>query len=145
MGILYGVCLVVLGCLAVPHLVVSKFADAKRILDKLVPFQGWIGFLAGLFGLYEITWMLSSLSYLGDGVKGIVHVAIIAAAVVCQIALGFILGIGIVKHFVSDAQAQAKLDQLLDRVLPHRTVLGLLAIADGFAVVAVTLVPSILQ
>ncbi len=145
MGIVYGLWLLLLGCLAVPHLVIAKYANAKKILDKLVPFQGWIGFVSGLFGLYEVVWMLASLSYLRGGVKGILHFAIIAVAVLCQILLGFLLGIGIVKSFVRDPQAQAKMDQFFDKLLPYQVMLGVLAIADGFAVVVTIIFPSLLQ
>ncbi len=144
MGFVYGLWLLALGSLAVPHLVISKFANAKKILDKLAPFQGWIGLISGVWGLYEIIWMLSALTFLKEGLKGFVHFAIIAAAVICQIVLGFILGIGVVKSFVKDGQAQAKLDQIFEKILPYQLLFGVLAIADGFALVAVTLVPTIL-
>ena len=144
MSIVYGLWLFVLGCLAVPHLVISKYAGAEKILNKLRPFQGWIGFLSGLWGLYEIVWLLSALTFLRGGVRGIVYFLIILAAVLCQIVLGFILGIGIVKSFVRDAQAQAKMEQLLDRVLPYQVMLGILAIVDGATLVITTIVPSLL-
>jgi hypothetical protein len=144
MGIVYGVWLLVLGCLAVPNLVIAKYANAKKILDKLAPFQGWIGLASAIWGLYEVVWMLSSLSLIKLGIGGFVHFVIIAVAVICQIALGFLLGIGIIRSFVKDGQAQAKLEQFFEKLLTYQIMLGILAIADGFAVVAVTLVPSLL-
>jgi hypothetical protein len=145
MGFVYGLCLLVLGCLAVPQLVVSKVAEAKKILDKLTPFQGWFGLGFGFLGLYEVVWMLSSLGLLKNGVKGIFHFAIIAVAVVCQIVLGFILSIGILRTFIKDAEAQGKMEQLFDKVLPYQLMLGALAIADGMALVVTTLMPSLLE
>jgi hypothetical protein len=129
-GVLYGLWLLLLGCLAVPHLYISK-----KLVGRLTRFQGWIGFVSALVGLYEITWLLASLAYLGQGVSGVVRFLVVLVAVICQIVLGFILGIGIAEHFVRDAEAQAKMEQLLGRVLPYQTTLGLLAIADGIAVV----------
>ncbi len=144
MGIVYGIWLLLLGCLAVPNLVISKYADAKKILDKLAPFQGWIGLVSAVWGLYEVTWMLSSLSLIKEGIRGFVHFVIIAVAVICQIALGFLLGIGIIRSFVKDGQARAKIDAFFEKLLTYQILLGILAIADGMAVVAVTIVPSLL-
>jgi hypothetical protein len=145
MGFVYGVWLLLLGCLAVPHLVISKYAEAKKILDKLAPYQGWIGLASAALGLYETGWMLESLSLMKGGVKGVLHFAIIAVAVVCQIVLGFILGIGILRSFIKDAEAKAKVEQLFEKVLPSQLILGVLAIVDGMAVAVTTVMPSLLQ
>jgi len=140
MNIIDGVWLFVLGCLAVPSMVLSKSPEAKKALDKLVPFQGWIGVISLLWGLYNIIWLIRWLSALGHGVKGIIFFLVFAAFVVCQLVLGFILGIGIVKSFVKDANAQAKLDETLTKVLPYQSTLGLVAIADGILLVVMSFV-----
>src|SRR5258708_2008351 len=106
-GIINGLWLFVLGALAVPALILSKRPDAKQILDKITPYQGWIGLISAIYGLVRIPQLISSLSYLKH-LGGIVAFVIFAAFVVTMIVLGFILGIGILKSFVKDANAQAK-------------------------------------
>src|ERR1041385_5563487 len=120
-----GLILLLVGCLAVPNLVLAKQPNAKQILDKIVPFQGWIGVVAAIWGIIRIPSLLSSLSLLGYGVRGILWFVICAADVVCLIVLGFILGIGIIKSFVKDATAQAKLDAALAKVTPYQFKLGI--------------------
>jgi len=140
MNIIDGIWLFVLGCLAVPQMVMSKSPDAKKALDKIVPFQGWIGVISLIWGLYNVIWLIRFLSALGHGVKGIIFFLVFAAFVVCQIVLGFILGIGVVKSFVKDANAQAKLDETLAKVQPYQSKLGLLAIADGILLVIMSII-----
>ena len=140
MNIIDGVWLFVLGCLAVPSMVLSKSPEAKKALDKLVPFQGWIGVISLLWGLYNIIWLIRWLSALGHGVKGIIFFLVFAAFVLCQVILGFILGIGVVKSFVKDANAQAKLDETLTKVVPYQSKLGILAILDGILLIVMSLI-----
>ena len=140
MNIIDGIWLFVLGCLAVPQMVMSKSPDAKKALDKIVPFQGWIGVISLIWGLYNVIWLIRYLSALGAGVKGILFFLVFAVFVICQIVLGFILGIGVVKSFVKDANAQAKLDETLTKVLPYQSKLGLLAIVDGILLIIMSII-----
>jgi len=128
-----GLTLFVLGCLAVPNLIISKQPNAKQILDKIVPFQGWIGVVGAIIGIVHIPSLLSSLRFLGHGLS-LIGFLLAAVAVVTLIVLGFILGIGIIKSFVKDATAQAKLDAALAKVTPYQVTLGIIGIVDGILV-----------
>src|SRR5262245_55496391 len=130
-----GLVLLVLGCLAVPALVIAKQPNAKQILDKIVPFQGWIGVIAGIIGIVRSPSIPSALSLLGLGVRGILWFLIYAVDDVVLIVLGFILGIGVIKSFVKDPTAQGKLDAALAKVTPYQTTLGLIGIITGIVVV----------
>lgn len=48
MGLIGGIVLIVLGALALPSLIGAKAPGAKDLLDKVAPFQGWIGAIAAL-------------------------------------------------------------------------------------------------
>ena len=50
MGIIGGIVLVVLGALALPSLIAAKAPNAKDLLDKIAPYQGWIGGIARAWG-----------------------------------------------------------------------------------------------
>jgi len=39
---IYGITLVLLSIIAVPSLILSKKPDAKELLKKIEPYQGWI-------------------------------------------------------------------------------------------------------
>ena len=50
---------------------------------------------------------------------------------VLQFALGMLLGVGVLKTFIKQPEAQAKMDQLVARLAPKQGVLGLIAIGVG--------------
>ncbi len=129
---LYGLFLMILGVLAVPNLILAKRPDAKKVLDKITPFQGWIGIVAFVWGVWlVISWLLGSFGLLGAGVKGIIWFVIIVATILCYLGLGALLGVGVAKTFVKDANAQAKMDQLVAKVAPQQGSLGILALIVG--------------
>ena len=59
--------------------------------------------------------------------------------------LGFLLGIGILKSFVKDDKANAKADQLIAKLAPHRGTLGLVAIGLGLWGVFRSIIHSIVM
>ncbi len=144
MGIVSGLWLIVLGVLAVPGLVIAKRPDAKQIIDKLAPYQGWIGVVSFLWGIFGLIRWFGMFGLLGAGAGGVLHFVIYTAYVVCMLALGFMLGIGVMKTFIKDAGAQARMDDTLTRIAPKQGILGLIAIVDGALLLVVTLFPSLL-
>jgi hypothetical protein len=139
-----GLLLMLLGVLAVPNLIIAKRPDAKRVLDKIAPYQGWIGAVLALWGLFRLISWFRSFAWLGYGVRGIIAFALYSAFVWTMITLGFMLGVGVIKTFVKDANAQAKMDLVLAKLAPKQGQLGLLALAVGAVLVVVAIVPSIL-
>jgi hypothetical protein len=132
---LNGLLLIVLGVLAVPNLILAKRPDAKKVLDKITPFQGWIGIAAFVWGVWlVISWLLPSFSFLGAGVRGIIWFVLIAATIACYLGLGALLGIGVAKTFVKDPNAQVKMDQMVARLAPKQGSLGILALILGAVV-----------
>ena len=129
-----GLWLIVLGVLAVPGLIIAKRPDAKKIIDKLAPFQGWIGVVSAIWGIVELVWhWIRSFGLFHLGVKGLVAWVIFTVWIAVMIPLGFMLGIGIFKTWVKDPNAQAKMDQTLAKLAPKQGVLGLIALIDGAA------------
>lgn len=127
---LEGITLIILGILAAPSLLLSKRADAKELLDKIAPYQGWIGLVfcfLGLWGIFSailrsgmlthypiwwITWFIKS---------------------IVEAALGFLLGYGIINQYLlsKNDDAQEKGAQLLEKLAPLQGKLGLIAIIIG--------------
>ena len=48
-----------------------------------------------------------------------------------SVALGLLLGVGVLKTFVTGPQAHAKLDQVIARLAPKQGTMGLIAIGVG--------------
>ncbi len=136
-SILDPIVCVLLGVLAVPNLLIAKRPDAKKIIDKIAPFQGWIGALAALWGVWRIIFIVI---HIGDfmhaltmkfGVMGLIGALAFIIYAVVLFSLGILLGIGVLKRFIKNAQAQASLDQTLAKIQPHQGTLGIVALIDG--------------
>src|SRR5260221_8549118 len=128
------ICLV-LGLLAVPNLIIAKRPDAKQLIDKIAPFQGWIGAVAAIWGAWQLIQFILNI---GTMITLLTHplwpmlfgiVTLVYAVVL--FALGLLLGIGTLKTFIKNPQAQAKLDQTLAKISPYQGTLGIVALING--------------
>jgi hypothetical protein len=131
---IFGIWLVLLGVLAVPSLVLSRRPDAASALAKLAPYQGWMGAVSLLWGIWGIISSVLTIGWLASwpilwGVQLLVSLVLAG--------LGLILGIGVLKTFIKDPTAQLKMDQTLARIAPFQGTLGIIAVVLGiFRVVA---------
>ncbi len=123
-----GIWLAVLGVLAVPSLVLAKRPDAAKVLGKLAPYQGWMGAVSCVWGVWGI---ISAVLNLGLLTTAPIYWATWLAVAVVLAGLGLILGIGVMKTFIKQPQAQAKLDQTLAKVAPHQGRLGIAGVGLG--------------
>ena len=136
---IYGITLILLGCLAIPSLIVAQKPDAQVLFDKIAPYQGIIGIIFAILGLWGIINCL-----LHTGWLSLIPVAwfiwLLASAV--EAALGFILGYGLIsKHLLAKNEAaKEKGDALLQKLLPLQGKLGLLAIALGIIQIIASIV-----
>jgi hypothetical protein len=128
MGLVNGLWLAVLGVLGASSIIIAKKPDAKEMIAKLAPYQGWIGAISCLWGVWGIIGAVLHLGWLSAW--PIYWVTWLADSVL-QFALGLILGIGTLKTFIKDPTANAKMDQTLTKLLPYQGNLGLLAIGVG--------------
>ena len=125
---LNGIWLAFLGVLAVPSLILSKRPDAKDLLAKLAPYQGWIGVISALWGMWSIISCVLNLRWLS--VVPIFWLTWLANSVLL-VCLGLILGIGTFKTFIKDPTAQGRLDEILAKLAPHQGQLGIAAVVLG--------------
>lgn len=128
MGLVAGLWMIVLGVLAAANLIIAKKPDAKQYIDKLAPYQGWIGAISALWGGWLIISSILNLGWLS--VVPIWWITYLANAILL-FALGLLLGIGVIKTFVTQPQAVQKMDQLIERLAPKQGVLGLIGIGVG--------------
>jgi len=128
MGLIGGIWMALLGVLAAPSLILSKRPDAKQMLDKITPYQGWIGAISALWGVWGIISSVLSLSILADW--PIYWITFLASSVL-QAALGLLLGVGVLKTFIKNPQAQEKMDAMIAKLAPKQGVLGLIGICMG--------------
>ena len=133
---IYGIFLIILGLLAVPSLLLSKKPNAKELFDKIAPYQGWIGCVFAIWGLWGIIDSILSIGWLTS--MPIWWITYLLVAVV-EFGLGFILGYALIQKYAlskNEKGAEAG-EKLLAKLLPLQGTLGIVAIALGiWAIVA---------
>lgn len=130
MWLLYPILLIILGLLAIPSLVLAKKPNAKAMFDKLAPYQGWIGVVFTIWGLFGIIGSLISIASIAH--SPILWIMDLAVALL-EFALGFILAYNLIVKYVlsKNEKAAAKGEQLLKKLLPLQGTLGIIAIVLG--------------
>ncbi len=128
MGFISGVWLAVLGVLGAASLIIAKRPDAKQWIDKLVPYQGWIGAISAIWGLITTLRAVFAIRLLT--IVPIWWLSWLAAGLLL-FALGLLLGVGVLKSFITQAQAQQKMDVAIVKLAPYQGRLGIVAIAVG--------------
>jgi hypothetical protein len=124
----YGIWLIVLGVVAIPSLIIAKRPDAKELIGKLTPYQGWIGAVSCIWGVWGIISAVLNIGWLSTW--PIWWVSWLVGSIL-QAALGLILGIGTLKTFIKNPQAQQKMDETLAKLSPKQGMLGIAAIGVG--------------
>ena len=128
MGLISGIWLVVLGLLGAYSLIVARKPDAQAMLDKLVPFQGWIGLLSLIWGLW---YLISGILNLGTLSSNLIWLITYFAMAACLIGLGLLLGIGIIRGFIKNPESRAKLEGTVLALSPYQGTLGIVSIVLG--------------
>ena len=136
---IYGITLILLGCLAVPSLILAKKPDAKALFDKIAPYQGIIGIVFAFWGVWGIIQCVLNIGLLSSIPVAWVIWLLVSVA---EAVLGFILGYGLIsKHLLSKNETAAeKGEKLLQKLLPLQGRLGLVAIVLGVVQIAATII-----
>ncbi|MEX1367039.1 MAG: hypothetical protein AB1Z98_28185 [Nannocystaceae bacterium] len=131
-----GVWLAVLGILGASNLIIARKPDAKELIAKLAPYQGWIGAVSALWGIWGI---ISSVLNLGMLAHFPIYWVTFLASAVVQAGLGLLLGVGTLKTFIKQPQAIEKMDVMVTKLAPYQGTMGLVSIGVGVWMVVVSL------
>ena len=128
----YALGTIIGGLVAASGLIIARRPDAQEYIDKITPYQGWLGMGLFSWGLY---WLLSFvLPNLGSFASSApLQLAIIMAVLVSGIGVGFLLGFGLITKYAlsKNATAEAKGKALRQRLVAIQAPLGLVAIVSG--------------
>ncbi len=126
----WGISLILLSIIAVPSLLLSKKPNAKELLEKIEPYQGWIGLVFCFWGVWGIISAVLNIGWLS--VAPILWATYLAGNILSAL-LGFMLGIGLInKLFLSkNESAKAKAEELRSKIAPKQGKLGILGLAVG--------------
>ncbi|MFT3993164.1 MAG: hypothetical protein QM660_02565 [Dysgonomonas sp.] len=131
---IYGIILIVLGLLAAPSLLLSKKPNAKELLDKLVPYQGWAGVVFCIWGIWGIISTILSIGvFFSFGLWGMIWGITSLLCSLVEAVLGFLLGYPLIVQYAlsKNEAAKEKGAQLLAKLQPIQGKLGLLGIIMG--------------
>ena len=123
-----GIWLAILGLLGASSLIIAKKPDAKVLIAKFAPYQGWMGAVSALWGVWGI---ISAILNLGWLAHWPIYWATWMADSVLQAGLGLLLGVGTLKTFIKNPTAQEKMDQTIAKIAPLQGTLGIIAICLG--------------
>lgn len=128
MGLIGGLWLAVLGVLGASSIIIAKRPDAKEMIGKIAPYQGWIGAVSALWGVWMIISSILSIAWLTSAP---IYWATYLADGVLQLLLGLLLGVGVLKQFIKDPTANEKMDSTIAKLAPYQGMLGFIAIGVG--------------
>ena len=110
--------------LAMSGIIIAKKPDAKRLIDALAPFQAIIG--VGMIGC-GLWWLVKWLGVLTDmfRLNGI-YAASVMVIIADSVILGVMFGLPIIASWMPhNSPATAKMQNLVQQVLPFQVLLGL--------------------
>lgn len=127
---IYGITLVLLSILAVPSLLLSKKPNAQELLEKIEPYQGWIGLIFCIVGVWGI---ISSILNIGWLTSAPIWWGTLLGGSIIQATLGFMLGFTTInKLFLQNNElAIQKAAELRANIAPKQGKLGLIGIIIG--------------
>jgi len=129
--LLLAILLIVAGILAAASLIISKQPNAQDMISKIVPFQGIIGIILLLWGLYALFFQVLPYFSLLMQFAPLTAIASLASTLVA-IGLGIILGYGLIKQYaLKNADAARSGDAAVAKLVGIQVPLGLAGIALG--------------
>jgi len=130
MGYIGPLLLVFCGLLAISSLVIAKRPDAKRLIDKVVPYQGILGVILLAWGVWDL---IRLLSWLGTVFRvGVVYAIALYAYIAAEILLGFLFGMPLIaKWLPGEGKGEQKAVELQKKVAAYQTIIGIVGIVAG--------------
>lgn len=123
-----GISIAILGGLiASSSVIIAKKPNAKELIDKLTPYQGWIGVILAFWGVWGI---ISSVLNIGNlSLTWIVSLAVAVA----EFVVGFLLGYGLISKYLleKNKMAKEKGQALRLKLTKYQIPAGLLLLALG--------------
>lgn len=139
MGFLNGLVLIVLGALCIPALIAQKSPNAKKLLDKVVPFQGIFGFIAAIWGVWVIIQCIIYLSWIGWFFpRGLISWLTLLINGLLLLGGGAILGWALIQKYLlakASDSVKAKAEESFAKLVAFQPKIGIAAIIFGIWVI----------
>ena len=128
---LFSILLIVVGALAAYTGIVRNWPNLRHGLDKIVPYQGWIGIVALVWGAINLIHLLLHLGMMSMMPAFWLILAIVANVV--AVLLGLVLGYGLIAQYLltNNPDARRKGEGMRAKLARRQIALGWAAIALG--------------
>jgi hypothetical protein len=139
MWVITVVILFVAGVLGAANLIIAKKPNARELIEKLTPYRGWIGVVLVLWGIWDL---IGVFRFLGALSAAPVWWVLYLVTAVTELALGFLLGYGLISKYALGGSPQAleKGQQLRAKLANYQGPLGVTAIVLAIVFTVVTLI-----
>jgi hypothetical protein len=123
------------GILAASGFIIKRSPNAQQLIDKLTPYQGWIGLVMFGWGVWETFHSVLGMAMLAS--HPLVWVFWLLSGI-ADLLVGFLLGFGLITHYAlsKNAAAMARGQQLRSKLVNIQAPLGALAIIMGVLYIA---------
>ncbi len=127
------------GILAASALIIARKPNAKQLIDKLTPYQGWIGIVMFCWGVWGLFSALRAVSLIK------LAPVLYTIWVVCGVAdlvVGFLLGFGLITRYALSGSptAVARGQEVRAKLAKYQGAFGLLAICTGVTYMALYII-----
>jgi len=118
------------GILAAAALIIARKPDAKALIDKLTPYQGWIGLVMFGWGIHEIIGVLTNMGLMTSMFTRWLFWALTGGS---DLVVGFLLGFGLLVKYAlgKNATAMARGQQIRVKLAAYQGVFGIVSIVMG--------------
>lgn len=118
------------GMLAASSLIIKRLPNAQSVIDKIAPYQGWIGVVMFIWGVLDTVRAVTGISLLGEA--PIIWTLWLLSGL-ADLLVGFLLGFGLITHYAlsKNEQALAKGQAIRGKLATIQGPLGLFAIVMG--------------
>ncbi len=129
-GIMYGAPTIAGGLLAASAFIIARRPDAKQLIDKLTPYQGWLGFGLFFWGAWIVFQIVTNLSFFTSFP---VWLAMGVALAAVNLSVGFLLGFGLITKYALSRNEAAMIrgQHLRSRLVAYQIPLGFAAMGVG--------------
>lgn len=127
----YALGTIIGGIIAASGLIIARRPDAKEWIEKVTPYQGWLGVGLFVWGLY---WLVAFiLPNFSAFTAAPLQLIVIMTVLVSGTGLGFMLGFGLITKYAlsKNATAEAKGQAIRERLVAIQAPLGLVGVVSG--------------
>ncbi len=118
------------GIMAAAGFFIARKPNAKELIDKITPYQGWIGIVLFLWGIWQTISVILCLGWISSALIFWLIWAILAFT---NLFVGFLLGFGLISKYAlsKNEEAMEKGQRIRIKLMKFQIPLGFISIAIG--------------